>query len=479
MHVNPASNNNTSPIPSPKASNTIVFEMGDNLEEPDREQPRDKESRRDKSRERNRSRDRSHKRHHRSSHHKDQDRGKDKDEDLERQHRKKRSRHGGDHEDERRHRRRPRKKEERKSAKNTNESNDEDTGEWIEAPPLSTNTGGVEIPNTATNSETVVAPVLKRDSWMTEPAADFVDYTQKGAQKSAPQPITKPDYRPAIHKNELNTQLREGKSVSEYAQDTNNGVGYTFGDEGSKWRMIRLKRVYQAASEDGKSLEAVAIERYGDLKTFDEAREEEMELGRRDMYGKDRRDMKDKPTGDLYQERLKNVAARDKERQDKEEQEERDFGPAKVIETAPTPTPVKRLDQTALNRLKAAYLRAQIKNDPKAAELEEEYTEAVAAAAEAKPPAQEVVISAMDSRKLVGLEGRMGRTVVEGKRGKLVEMEDMTLENMVREEKRTRGTIAGGEGMLLAERIARDAKFSVSTQPSPYHCVGTNLTLLG
>lgn len=455
------SNNN---IPFNTSSIQMVFETGDRPEELNQEQPRDKESRRDKSRERNRSRDRSHKRHHHPSHRKDQDQGKGKDEDRdpERHHRKKRLRHDN-HGDERRRHRKSRREEERKVTKNANESHDEDTGEWIEAPPLSTNTDNAEIPSATADPETVAAPTLKRDSWMTEPTADFVDYTQKGAQKSAPQPVAKPDYRPAIHKNELNTQLREGKSVDEYAQDTNDGVGYTFGDEGSKWRMIRLKRVYQAAGEDGKDLESVAIERYGNLKTFDEAREEEMELERRDMYGRDRRDKKEKPTGDLYQERLKNLAAKDKERRDKREQKERDFGPVKVIETAPTPTPIKLLDQTALNRLKAAYLRAQIKNDPNAAEMEREYTEAVAAVAEAKPPAQDVVLSAMDSRMLAGLEGRVGREVVEGKRGKLVEKEDMTLEDMIREEKRTKGAVAGGEGMLFAERIARDAKFSVST----------------
>lgn len=459
--------NNVSPHHFPKVNSTMASETGDKAEEPDRELRRGKESGRDKSRERNRSRDRPHKRHHRSSHHKDQDRGKDKDEDRgpERHHRKKRSRHGDDREDERRRHRKSRREDERKSAKNANESNDEDTGEWVEAPPHA-NADDAEMPSAATDPETAAAPMLLRDSWMTEPAADFVDYTQKGAQKPAPRPAAKSDYRPAIHKNELNTQLREGKSVDEYAQDTNNGVGYTFGDEGSKWRMIRLKRVYQAVGEDGKSLESVAIERYGDLKTFDEAREEEMELGRRDMYGKSRKDIKDKPTGDLYQERLERVATEDKERRDKEEKEEKDFGPAKIIETVPTPVPVKPLDQTGLNRLRAAYLRAQIKNDPNAVEMEREYTEAAAAVAEAKPPTQEVVLSAMDSRMLAGLEGRMGRVLTEGKRGKLAEKEDMTLEDMVREEKRTRGAVAGGEGMLLAERISRDAKFSVSIQIS-------------
>lgn len=450
----------------------MASETRDRSKELDSERRRDKESRRDRSRDRNRSRDRSHRHHHshhRSSHHKDQDREKvkDRDRDADRHHRKKRSRHDDNRDDDRQRRRKSRKGDiEGKLKPSDGGINDEDTGEWIEAPPLSTNSEGTEIPSAIANPETVVAPTLKRDSWMTEPPADFVDYTQKGIRKSAPQPVAKPDYRPLIHKNELNTQLKEGKSVDEYALDTSSGVGYAFGDEGSKWRMAKLKRVYQAAKEDGRSVGSVAIERYGDLKTFDEAREEEIELEKRGTYGKERRDAKVKPTGDLYQERLKNTAAKDQERREKEERYERDFGPAKIIETVAVSMPTKVLDQTALNRMKAAYLRAQIKNDPNAAEMEKEYNDAVATATEAKTKGpQEVVLSAMDSRMLAGLEGRVGREVVEGKKGKLAEKEDMTLEDMVREEKRTRGAVAGGEGMLLAERISRDAKFTVSILP--------------
>ena len=43
-------------------------------------------------------------------------------------------------------------------------------------------------------------------------------------------------------------------------------------------------------------------------------------------------------------------------------------------------------------------------------------------------------------------------------RGTVVENEDMSIDDMVREERRTRGQ-AGGEGLRLAERIAKDAKF--------------------
>ena len=64
--------------------------------------------------------------------------------------------------------------------------------------------------------------------------------------------------------------------------------------------------------------------------------------------------------------------------------------------------------------------------------------------------------------------GRKGEVVaITNKRGQerglVKENEDMSIEDMVRQERRTKGQ-AGGEGMLLAEKIAKDAKFDVSFQ---------------
>src|SRR5271170_3669765 len=72
-----------------------------------------------------------------------------------------------------------------------------------------------------------------------------------------------------------------------------------------------------------------------------------------------------------------------------------------------------------------------------------------------------VTLSAMDNRMLSSaprnevkaVENKRGR-----ERGQVEENEDMSIEDMVREERRTRGQ-AGGEGLLLAERIAKDGKF--------------------
>jgi hypothetical protein len=69
----------------------------------------------------------------------------------------------------------------------------------------------------------------------------------------------------------------------------------------------------------------------------------------------------------------------------------------------------------------------------------------------------------MDNRQLAGLEGRVGREVLQGKKGRLVENENMTIDDMLREEKITRGQ---GAGRQMAERISRDAKFDVSTPTS-------------
>jgi hypothetical protein len=54
------------------------------------------------------------------------------------------------------------------------------------------------------------------------------------------------------------------------------------GGPGSQWRMMRLKRVYQTAEEEGIELEKIAIERFGSLEAFEEAKEERRILDERE-----------------------------------------------------------------------------------------------------------------------------------------------------------------------------------------------------
>jgi len=53
------------------------------------------------------------------------------------------------------------------------------------------------------------------------------------------------------------------------------------GSTGSGWRMSKLKRTFEVAEEEGRPIDEVALERYGDLATFEEAKEERRILDNR------------------------------------------------------------------------------------------------------------------------------------------------------------------------------------------------------
>jgi Protein similar to CwfJ C-terminus 1/Protein similar to CwfJ C-terminus 2 len=125
-----------------------------------------------------------------------------------------------------------------------------------------------------------------------------------------------------------------------------------------------------------------------------------------------------------------------------------------IMEKIKTPA----LDQTALNRLRAQMMKAKLKGAPEAATLEQEYNEAVNAFAGNEP--EVVTLGVMENRMLAGNRGEVKS--IDNKRGRergLVEQnDDMSVQEMVQEERRTKGQ-AGGESRRFAERIAKDAKF--------------------
>ncbi|KAJ9116583.1 hypothetical protein QFC20_000515 [Naganishia adeliensis] len=79
-----------------------------------------------------------------------------------------------------------------------------------------------------------------------------------------------------ISKYELNTQLVEGKSVEEYIPTEKKKI--VAGSAGSTWRMMKLRKVYEQASEESRTVEDVAMERYGNMDDFQEAVEERVVL---------------------------------------------------------------------------------------------------------------------------------------------------------------------------------------------------------
>ncbi|KAG9243207.1 CwfJ C-terminus 1-domain-containing protein-like protein [Calycina marina] len=299
-------------------------------------------------------------------------------------------------------------------------------------------------------------PKVERNFWMTAPNAMEIEYTQKGAKKVV-EAANQPDCNLIIHKNELNHHLQDqanGKPLDDLAdEEPDDEVSYMFGDEGAQWRMTKLKAVYDEATRTGKTVEEIAVQRLGGLREFDDAREEETELERRKLYGQGYVG-KEKPAGDLYKERqtLKDIKVKESG-----SAMYTDLPQGETIEEAPAP--VRSVDNTSLNRMKAQLLKAKLKKSPDVAKLEAEYNAAMANYA-GTPASNDHVLGIMDNRMLAGTRGEV--KTVNNKRGRergtVVDNEDMTIEDMVREERRTKGQ-GGGESMRAAERIAKDGKF--------------------
>lgn len=307
---------------------------------------------------------------------------------------------------------------------------------------------------------------LERDSWMQTPSALDVDYVQRPRKEASPpkQGSLGQEFEMKLHKKELNQHLKDLQNGKESDQleneEAQHEVDYTFGDVGSSWRMTRLKAVYRKAAKKGQPVEDVALERYGNLREFDDAREEEIELDRRDTYGKDYVG-KQKPSGELFQDRKleSGIRASNNKGRDNDSDDEFDEILENVSAPAPTAPDQPKRDQTAINKLKAQLMKAELRKDPKAEEIRAEYEAAVAGASSSDPTV--VQLSAMDNRMLSSAPRNEVQSVTDRRgreRGNVQENEDMTIEDMVAEERRTR-TQAGGEAQRQAERIAKDAKY--------------------
>ena len=312
------------------------------------------------------------------------------------------------------------------------------------------------------DEEPSTTPKIARDSWMQAPSALEFDFTQKGAKKIIKAPPPKPDYDLKIHKNELNHHLQDlanGKKLEELEDEpSQHEVSYTFGDSGAQWRMTKLKAVYTQAEQSGRAVEEVAIERFGDLRDFDDAREEQIELERQQLYGEGYVG-KEKPSGELFQERKLEMGIRRNPEQARGEVN-LDLPQGVVLEERDAVEKSVLLDSTTLNRMKAQLMKAKLKNAPNVAQLEAEYNQAMASFSNNHSDPGVIVLGKMENRMLAGT--RAEAKAIDNKRGQerglVEENEDMSIEDMVREERRTRGQ-AGGEGMKAAERIAKDAKF--------------------
>ncbi|KAK4176971.1 CwfJ C-terminus 1-domain-containing protein-like protein [Triangularia setosa] len=456
------------------------FEKSLAAEKAERERQKEKEERRERKHRHHHRRDKSTERDSRDSHRdRDRDRDKEKDRDSERRrrrdddddasHRHKRSRRDEDDESRRyshrhrndekdherdRDRERVRERHSRRSGKDTKDLKESDPKEDLPLP-------DEELAPNETKA------TLVRDSWMTAPSALDIDYVHRGNKRKSPSPVREEPKR-VLHHRELNRGLDETSDMPTEETETERvrEVKYTFGDDGSQWRMTKLKAVYTIAEETGRKVDEVAIERFGSLRDFDDAREEKIEADRRKVYGNGYIG-KEKPTGDLYAERLASQKKRSPSPTPPGFPSRHLFeeGPPKLkqgMSIEDKIAPAAPMDQSALNRMRAQLMKAKLRNSPDVPKLEAEYNAAMTAFQSGQATSNAIVLDASHSRLLAGGSRGEVKQVTNKRgleRGTVVENEDMSLDDMVREERRTRGQ-AGGEGMRLAERIAKDGKFN-------------------
>ncbi|PIL22586.1 hypothetical protein GSI_15275 [Ganoderma sinense ZZ0214-1] len=239
-------------------------------------------------------------------------------------------------------------------------------------------------------------------------------------RKKPPRPDRpNPDQPLIVHHKELNTALKDGKSIDDLPDAPKKPA--VVGGPGSQWRMMKLRRVYETAEEEGRAVEDVAVERFSSLELFDEAREERRILDERDGKrasrdndrdrGRDRKGKGREPEGtaerrlmftdfstpsggtsrsssfrrpDLDRSGLPTPAVRS---EGTRRQEPSKLGPAAgavrtPIPSAMTPTTagagvkVRGMSPSSLNKLQAKVLRAKLVGAPNAGALEKEFEEA-------------------------------------------------------------------------------------------------------
>ncbi|KAI0657373.1 CwfJ C-terminus 1-domain-containing protein-like protein [Cubamyces menziesii] len=252
-----------------------------------------------------------------------------------------------------------------------------------------------------------------RSGRTTNGTVDFFSSLGTEVKKKPPQPDRPDPDKPYISHKELNTALKEGKGIDDIPDAAPKAV--VAGGPGSQWRMMKLRRVYETAEEEGRPIEEVAIDRFGSLEAFEEAKEERRILderqgrraeraGERKGKGKEREGEKRlmfndfTPSGGTS--RSSSFRRPDLDRSgpptpgigagESKRLETSRLGQTTVtslaqsraaIPSAVTPTLTmvgskkRALSPSSLNKLQAKVLRAKLTNAPNAEALEKEYEE--------------------------------------------------------------------------------------------------------
>ncbi|KAI8910810.1 CwfJ C-terminus 1-domain-containing protein-like protein [Gorgonomyces haynaldii] len=213
-------------------------------------------------------------------------------------------------------------------------------------------------------------------------------------------------------------------------------VPHHFGDKGSNWRMMKLKRVYEIAKEEKRPVEEVALERYGDLQVFEEAVRERQFLDEQQKKSgassKFRRPQssEQQDAKDPQSQRVPSVAPSQSDSRSQSQSKSQSDSRSHTVRKIEIVDGQRVLSQNELNQLNAQVLKAKLMKAPNLKELQEKYE--------------------------LELERAQLASSVEGlqkaEQPKQETKEDLSLEEMVKEEKRDSGKRYDGH---MAESIKR------------------------
>ncbi|KAJ3213652.1 hypothetical protein HDU67_002614 [Dinochytrium kinnereticum] len=169
-----------------------------------------------------------------------------------------------------------------------------DEDEWVERPiagdGVDVNSGPVAQRDDWMNASLTKTDAPERD-WMMAPESNPFRVMEKNTDNDPR--VIEAKRKEAIRKErELNPFFAQGGSGLP-TEESDAQIGeppkkkIQFGDGGSTWRMIKLKKVFEISEREDRPLEEVALERYGTLEEFDEARREREFLDNRKGSGRE------------------------------------------------------------------------------------------------------------------------------------------------------------------------------------------------
>ncbi|KAJ3095993.1 hypothetical protein HDU97_006321 [Phlyctochytrium planicorne] len=173
------------------------------------------------------------------------------------------------------------KKEKRHKRKHSSDSSESenDADLWVEKVVEDNDSGGTAHTPAETTPALAAATGSQRDSWMMMDE-DVNPFKTVGKNMDNDPRVLEAKRKEAIRKErELNPYFSQGGAGLPNVEKQDNTEDLPkrtvkFGDGGSNWRMMKLKRAYEIAEEESRPIEDVALERYGTLEAFQEAVEE-------------------------------------------------------------------------------------------------------------------------------------------------------------------------------------------------------------